>query len=303
MFTLPIPMLLVCTILTSAIHSLLSGYYSKRIAEDSHTIWILNFGRNMSCAVAIAALLASSGGLDAWSLYSLFLGILMAMANVIGSFFSAKALAVGPFAYTMVICSLNSIIPALSGLFWGETVTMVQWCGVLLMVICLALSPDNQQANEPEKHTNAKWLFLCLIAMVCSGATGVLQKLHQSSPHNEETGALLLSCFAISVIVSAIMLARTSHKTEKLHPAKNRRLAVVWGIPCMAGCVLAFPHTINLFLSGKLDAVILFPLINLLPMLISMISGVFLFREKLSTRRMCGVGIGILAVICISGIF
>lgn len=301
MLTLPIPVLLVCTILTSWINSVLGGYYSKRIHGGRRTLWIYNFGRSVCCAGAIAILLAWSGGLKTWSLYSMLLGLLMGMADVWGLAANLKAFAVGPFSYTTVIISLSSVIPALSGLFWGETVTMVQWCGVLLMIVCLILSPEHQVGQEPEKQANAKWLLLCLIAAVSSGATGVLQKLHQNSVHSEETGALLLSCFAVSALMSAVMLARASR--ANCPPPNNSRPAVVWGIPCLAGCVFAFPHTINLFLSGKLDAVILFPMINLLPMLLAMVSGIFLFREKLSVRRWCGVGAGILAAVCISGIF
>lgn len=301
MLNLPIPVLLTLTILTGWLNSMLGGYYSKRIHGGGRTLWIYNLGRSVCCGGMIAVLLAWSGGLHTWSLYSVLLGLLMGMADVWGLAANLKAFALGPFSYTTVIVSLSSVIPALSGLFWGETVTAVQWCGVLLMLICLVLSPEYATGRGPKKQIGAKWLLLSLIAAVASGATGVLQKLHQNSAHSEETGALLLSCFAVSALLSAGTLARTARTRES--PTMHQRPAVLWGIPCLAGCVFAFPHTINLFLSGKLDAVILFPLINLLPMLLAMVSGIVLFREKLSPRRWCGVCAGILAAVCISGIF
>lgn len=299
MLNLPVPLLLALTILTSWLNSMLGGCYSKRIHGGGRTLWRYNLGRSVCCGGMIAVLLAWSGGLHTWSLYSVLLGLLMGMADVWGLAANLKAFALGPFSYTTVIVSLSSVIPALSGLLWGETVTAVQWCGVLLMLICLVLSPEYATGSEPKKQVGAKWLLLSLIAALASGATGVLQKLHQNSTHSDETGALLLSCFVVSALLSAGMLARTARTQE----APHGRPALLWGLPCLAGCVFAFQHTINLFLSGKLDAVILFPLINLLPMLLAMLSGLVLFRERLSLRQWCGVCAGILAAVCISGLF
>ena len=54
-----------------------------------------------------------------------------------------KAFDIGPFSYTMVIASLSTIIPALSGFFFfNETISVVQIIGMILMVICFIFSVD-----------------------------------------------------------------------------------------------------------------------------------------------------------------
>ena len=183
MFSLPIPVLLTVTILANWLYSLLSGYFPKKVASGARALWFFNLVRNLCCGVTILVILLCSGGLGAWSLFSVLLGLLMGLANVWGMAANMKAFAVGPFSYTTVIFSLSAVIPALSGLCFGETVSPVQWCGILLMIVCLVLSPEQQSGAARKPKANAGWLILCLTAAALNGLTGVVQKLHQSLLH------------------------------------------------------------------------------------------------------------------------
>lgn len=300
MFSLPIPILLVITVIASWLNSLICGFFPKRVSSDDGAIDAFNLLRNLFCAAGVALLLSLSGALGSVSLFTVALGVLMGLANIFGALAHLKAFAIGPFSYTTVIVSLSAIIPALSGLFFGESVSAVQWVGVALMVLCLFLSPE--KAEGEQKKVNAKWMILSLVSAALSGVTGIIQKVHQNSEHADEMGALLISTFAVSAVISAFMLlfGKNKRKVGALDSVMRRPL--FWILPIVGGCVFAFPHTINLFLSGQLKSVIFFPIVNLCPMLVSMLSGMFIFRERLSRRRWAGVAVGILSTVLLAGI-
>lgn len=300
MFSLPIPILLVITVIASWLNSLICGFFPKRVSSDDGAIDAFNLLRNLFCAAGVALLLSLSGALGSVSLFTVALGVLMGLANIFGALAHLKAFAIGPFSYTTVIVSLSAIIPALSGLFFGESVSAVQWVGVALMVLCLFLSPE--KAEGEQKKVNAKWMILSLVSAALSGVTGIIQKVHQNSEHADEMGALLISTFAVSAVISAFMLlfGKNKRKVGALDSVMRRPL--FWILPIVGGCVFAFPHTINLFLSGQLKSVIFFPIVNLCPMLVSMLSGMLIFRERLSPRRWAGVAVGILSTVLLAGI-
>lgn len=300
MFSLPIPILLVITVIASWLNSLICGYFPKRVSSDDGAIDAFNLFRNLFCAAAIAILLALSGALGSVSLFTILLGVLMGLANIFGALAHLKAFAIGPFSYTTVIVSLSAIIPALSGLFFGESISAFQWVGVALMALCLFLSPEKGEGEQ--KKASVKWMILSLISAALSGITGIIQKVHQNSEHADEMGALLISTFAVSAVISAVMLAFRKKKGKIGAFDSVMHKPIFWILPIVGGCVFAFPHTINLFLSGKLDSVIFFPIVNLCPMLVSMLSGMLIFRERLSLRRWAGVAVGILSTVLLAGI-
>ena len=176
----------------------------------------------------------------------------------------------------------------------------------------LNLSTFEEDAYEKdEKKASFRWLILCGISAAASGFTGVCQKIHQSDALGvkAEMGALLLSAFAVSAIFFAVMTLvheskrkREAKKVTDKAPIPTSRFGLVSGMAVLCGAVFAFLHTINLGLAGRLPAIIMFPLVNLGPMIVIMVTGIFLFRERLSVRRWIGMGVGIASIVLLSGV-
>ena len=131
----------------------------------------------------------------------------------------------------------------------------------------------------------------------------IFQKIHQNSVHKGELAPFLISCFAVSTIVSAVMYTKESIRFKKLNlqPQPINRLAL-WFLPIISGLAFSFPHSLNLFLAGTLPSAVMFPVVNLCPMLLSMITGMIIFHERLSKSRWLGLIIGIIATVLVSGI-
>lgn len=302
MFSLPIPLLIVLSVIASALIGILRGKYAKSYPMSGVYLWRFNFYQNIFCFLSILLIYLFSGTKFSFSVFSVLLGAALAVANILSLEGVLQAQACGSFAYTSVIVALSAIIPSMSGpVLFGEKVTVSQFAGIGLMIICIILSPGNDGVER--RAVNLKWLLFCTVAFVFSGAVGVVQKIHQNNAaHKAEMPALLLTCFFVSFALSGIRLITERGRMKKSGESLNKLTLAVLLFPAVSGLCFAFPHTINLFLSGRLASVVFFPTINLCPMLLTMLYAVFGFKERLTAKQWAGIAVGILSTVFVSGI-
>lgn len=302
MFSLPIPLLIVLSVIASALIGILRGKYAKSYPMSGVYLWRFNFYQNIFCFLSILLIYLFSGTKFSFSVFSVLLGAALAVANILSLEGLLQAQACGSFAYTSVIVALSAIIPSMSGpVLFGEKVTVSQFAGIGLMIICIILSPGNDGGER--RAVNLKWLLFCTVAFVFSGAVGVVQKIHQNNAaHKAEMPALLLTCFFVSFALSGIRLITERGRMKKSGESLNKLTLAVLLFPAASGLCFAFPHTINLFLSGRLASVVFFPTINLCPMLLTMLYAVFGFKERLTAKQWAGIAVGILSTVFVSGI-
>ena len=302
MFSLPIPLLIVLSVITSALISILRGVYSKSYPMSGTYLWRFNFYQNIFCFSAILLIFLFSSAEFNFSVFSVLLGALLAVTNILSLEGILKAQACGSFAYTTVIVALSAIIPSMSGpVLFGEKVTFSQFVGIALMVICILLSPGKDEGGK--RGVSLKWLLFCAAAFVFSGAVGVVQKIHQNNAaHRAEMPALLLTCFFVSFVLSGIKLFIERGRMKRKGESLNKLTPAIVLFPAVTGLCFAFPHTINLFLSGRLASVVFFPTINLCPMMLTMLYAVFGFRERLTAKQWAGIVVGVLSTVFVSGV-
>lgn len=302
MFSLPIPLLIILSVIASALIGILRGKYAKSYPMSGVYLWRFNFYQNIFCFLSILLIYLFSGTEFSFSVFSVLLGALLAVANILSLEGLLQAQACGSFAYTSVIVALSAIIPSMSGpVLFGEKVTFSQFAGIALMVICILLSPAKDEGDK--RLFSLKWLLFCAVAFVFSGAVGVVQKIHQNNAvHKAEMPALLLTCFFVSFALSGIRLITERGRMKKSGESLNKLTLAVLLFPAVSGLCFAFPHTINLFLSGRLASVVFFPTINLCPMLLTMLYAVFGFKERLTAKQWAGIAVGILSTVFVSGI-
>lgn len=302
MFSLPIPLLIILSVIASALIGILRGKYAKSYPMSGVYLWRFNFYQNIFCFLSILLIYLFSGTEFSFSVFSVLLGAALAVANILSLEGLLQAQACGSFAYTSVIVALSAIIPSMSGpVLFGEKVTVSQFAGIGLMIICIILSPGNDGGER--RAVNLKWLLFCTVAFVFSGAVGVVQKIHQNNAaHKAEMPALLLTCFFVSFALSGIRLIIERRRMKKSGESLNKLTLAVLLFPAVSGLCFAFPHTINLFLSGRLASVVFFPTINLCPMLLTMLYAVFGFKERLTAKQWAGIAVGILSTMFVSGI-
>ncbi len=291
---LPTLALLAITIVTSSLTGITKNMFTKSVSQSTLGTWFYVLFQSIACAVLIPIL---SGGFGTFSVYSMLTGILFGAVCCGQVITLLKALPLGPFSYSMVIVSLATLIPTLSGPFFGETITLSQGFGIVLMVLCVVFSTDKKK--EDDRKANAKWLVWCLVSTVLNGMIGVLQKVHQASPHKDELPVFLVSSFVFSAVLCAVMVAVEHKRSPVKEPVPFNKKGVL--IPLLGGITLAFPHAINLHLAGIMPAAVMFPLVNICPLMLTTLIAATVFRERLSVRRWIGFAIGVVSTLFVSG--
>lgn len=244
----------------------------------------------ISSFVAVIVLLMW-GGVEKVSGFTLLLAVFFGIITAVYQVVNLKALELGPVSYTTVIISLSTLIPALSGaIFWKEKLGIAQIVGMVLLVICLFLSVD---FRDKEKKASVAWLIYCLIAFVCAGGIGVMQKIHQTSNYKSEVNAFLIVAFLCSFIYSGILFLWIYGMNRKSAVTKSTKEATskwwLWGILLIvSGVAIALNNKLNLILSGLMDSAVFFPLVNGGGLVLTTLAGVIFFKEKLSVLQWIG---------------
>ena len=238
-------------------------------------------------------------GFSAISSYSLWLGIVFGMLTVMQVVGMMIAFQTGPMSFTVVIVNFSTVITALSGvMFWDEKIKLLQIFGVVLSLISFVFAVEKKAA---EKQASFKWLIFCLLAMLSTGSIGLLQKVHQTSIYKGEAdGFLLVSfiCLTITSFACMEVLKRKEKVTLLPQEAKTQTWLLII-IMLITGVFIAVPNKLNLYLSGIIDAVIFFPLVNGGNLLLSTLVAFVAFKEKLSKKQWVGLLLGISSFACL----
>ncbi|MBQ8598047.1 MAG: hypothetical protein IJ409_11910 [Lachnospiraceae bacterium] len=295
--------LLAITMAASLVCCITLNYITKEFENSAAARHIFNV---ITSVVAAVTLFALSGSMKA-SRFTVILAIVFGLTTAIQRVTHLQALEMGPFSYTSVIVSLSMLIPTLSGAaVWGESIHIIQIIGIALMIGCLVLSVD---FSGEQKKSSLKWLFFCGLAFIGCGAIGVMQKWHQNTAYKEELNQFLVIAFITSAVYSAIsvVIAKKSSKPQvqaENAPAKKKLLStapVILMIFC--GICIAVNNILNLYLSGAMDSAVFFPVVNGGGLILTTLSALVLFKEKLSTKRWIGILLGIIAVILLCNPF
>lgn len=258
---------------------------TKKKLNSTSAVLSFNMLVYMICTVAFGALLFA--GTISW--YTVGLGILFGLVTSLAGVYTLLALTKGPMHLTLLFTTSSMILPAMSGIFWGEQLSIAKLVGICVLLVFLYLSF--------EKNTSVKiggaWFCYCLLAFLFQGAIGILQKIHQEHAYKEESAAFLFVAFVVGEI---FCLMRNKGKIDKVILDKK---ALGIGLLC-GGCTFAMNH-INLKLSGILPSQLFFPLINGIPIVLSSLVSILVFHEKLTKRQTVGLIGGILSLcaICI----
>lgn len=239
------------------------------------------------------------GGFGQISAFSLLLGIAFGTLIFLNGFFSFLAFASGPWSYTFLIICLSMLMPTFSGaVFWQEHITLQQYIGTALVVLCFLLSVEKV---KDEKKANLKWIIFTAIAYLTSGSVGIMQKIHQSSAHADELNGFLIVSFAAGAVLSgicAIIFTRTEGFED--HNLTSKEMVSSFAMFIIIGTATATMHKLNLYLSGVMDAAVFFPVVNGGPLILTSLIAFTVFKEKLSKKQWVGLVIGAVAVLLLT---
>ena len=256
-------------------------------------------------SVVAAVILLLWSGVGSISGFTLWFGVLFGAVTAIQTIANVSAVNCGPMSYTSIFVSFSVLISALSGaLIFGEArLELIQKVGIFLMLVSILLSANGKGDG---KRINLKWLVLSFIAFLLTGAIGIMQKVHQTSAYKGELSAFLVISFITSALISLIfaLITRRKEGVETGSESNGKKIAVsILGIMALAGLCVAANNKFNLYLSGALPTAIFFPIYNVGILVLTMLSAIVIFKERLLLKQWIGVAIGIISVVCIRNPF
>ena len=276
---------IILSVLSSVLDNALNNYAGKRFSDKDSVVKSfqqLAFGACFLICFVLACF-------EKASLYSILLGVLFGIMTFVGRRFWILAMAEGPMHITILVTTASMLIPTLSGvLFFGEDFSAFKLIAVVFLIVFLYLA----SATKSGGGVNGKWFLFCGLSFLGTGLVGVLQKVHQSSPHSGEFYSFLASAFLISVMITFLLNRPRNGEKEKM-PSRMYWFALVSGI-----CVFAM-YAINTKLSGVLPSQLFFPLINGSNVIFSSVVAVVIFKERLSAKQIVGMIGGMLSLVAI----
>ncbi|MBQ3140955.1 MAG: EamA family transporter [Clostridia bacterium] len=265
----------------------------KKIGVDFKST--AQFLRLNALSFATAALVALSiSGFDFKSLagvspFSAMMACLFALSIITTYLAQCKALSLGTTSSTMMIYSCGFLIPVFfSAAVYGETVSAVDGIALLLLLMAIFL------IITPKKNARLsfKWILLSVISMIGSGTTAILQKVHQRSLFADE----FLSMSVCEFLIAGVLLFLLSTVLPKKEISAAER-SHEWKIGVLNGVFLGALSLLNLKLSGKLPAIVVFPVYNVGNIILSGLLGAVLYREKNTKKEILGFAVGCVAIL------
>ncbi len=298
---IPVGVLLVISLIFNTATSVTKKFYNKTAPAGRESNWFYNTCMGIACLVFILIFSINPAASDPFasitdfSLVSAGLGVLFGILVLAQSYTYMWALEIGPFSYTSVIVSLASLIAAVSGLFFGESIDIFQYIGMGIMVFCIIFSTDK---NNGSRKSSVKWLLVALVSCLTNGFVGVMQKIHQSTEYKGQSTAFLVTAFAFMTVVSALiwLYERKKAGEKRFDPdAKQISFALV------SGATFAVPHVANLYLAGAMPSAVFFPIINTGGLILTLLAATLLFKEKLTRLQWLGIVLGLISSLFVSG--
>ena len=293
-----IPILFAVTLVATVFASTYNAVYVKKRNANVSDLFLVNAGFGIFCSLTLLCL----GGFSIQlSLYSTLLGAFFGLVTTLFSVTQQSAIKKGPYGLTCIIINGSTAITALSGaVFFSERLTFFKVAGMVCMLACIFLSTENK---KDDKKTSFKWLLLCVFAMLLSSSVGLTQKIHQSSDYRQELIGFLIVAFAVSTVFSIIVyfIKRNTEIRAGTHVAfepNARSVGYLMSVMGLVGICIGLENAINLYLSGVVESVVFFPVVNGVPLMASLIVSFVFFKEKLSPKQIAGLVFGLVAIAC-----
>ena len=281
---------LLLSILTSVIVVAYFKLFDKYNVNTFEAI-VVNY---LVCAT-MGNLLAETPGIttafwnEDWFKYTLILGFLF-----ISVFYSIAQTAqkIG-VSVSMVAAKLSVAIPVIFALFiHNETLGVLKVAGILVSLIAVYFISQNSSS----KNNNAGLWYLPLYVFLGSGLIDtILNHINKTYIPPFNTNHILSFVFLSAFVLGALLLVYQLVSAKKMLSIKSIGWGIALGIPNYM-CMYFLLKTLGAFT----EASIVLPINNIGIVMASTLTGVFVFKEHLSTFNKIGLMLAIASIVILS---
>ena len=215
-----------------------------------------------------------------------------AVFSVVYQISYTKALIIGNVSLTVLIVNFALIINILvSYLFFGDSISGVRFVGILLTVIVFLLSVDKKEGKSKKVKL---WVTLALVAMLCSAAGSIIQKVLSESSFANYNRAYTSASYFVAAILTYLAYITLKSKGER-KTFKIGKTAIIFSM--LTGVCLALYVMLNIYALSVVEGTFLFPTYSGGFIILSSVAGVILFKDKLNIKQILGLVIGVIAIV------
>ena len=229
-----------------------------------------------------------------------WLTIIYAVSMVMAQVCLMKAVELGSVSISSLIYYCGLIIALLFGcIYYQEKVNALHILGVVLILGSFFLS-----VKKDNRKMSLAWAIAAFGGFLFGGLMGVWQKIFRyeypqySSDNFMQASFLLMLVF--SFLIVAICGIRQGGEIKKT--AERKETKKQWKKVCLIvslGVTMALINKINVFLSGELPTIIVFPCIYGGGIIASSLLSMWICKEKSSRLQKISMAVGIIGIICI----
>jgi drug/metabolite transporter (DMT)-like permease len=222
-----------------------------------------------------------------WFLLSLVIGVLF----IITFFLLSRSASTAGLAITAVASRMSVLLPVIAGfLLYGDALTIPKVIGIILAIgaFFLIFKPEGQVALNVKRIVLPTMLFLGI------GTNDIIMKYIEHHYLVGDESLMLTAVFLISFIIGIIVLLVRNIKKQQQLSFKSLYTGFLLG-SLNFGATYFFIRSMM-----KIESTLLFPGVNVGIVVLSSLTGLVFFRERLTAVNWIGIFTAIMAIVIIS---
>jgi len=253
---------------------------------NSATLMSTQFAVGSALAV-ISVFIFNDFLVNAWPIF-LILAAVNGTVYLIGSLSRLESLKLIPLSVCQPVVKMDSALAALIGIvILGEAVGLVQALGILLAVVVVWVLSG---AKAGGKSKNFKLgVGLALLTAVFFSVSDFTLKLAMA----QSSRFMFLAVSYSMLFVPSLLLQNKMNRTTKA----KKSTSIKWGVGFGLANFVAFSSLLGALQTGPLSIVL--PLISM-SVPIAVVLSVFIFKEKMTVRRIIGLLLAVAVVVMLS---
>lgn len=287
--------------LMSVLSGSIKGYCGKRVSgftKKADDAMLFNCMRMFFCIVIAFALLAFQGKVYELKVDAVFLCIaalsgISTAVSLVGWLLSVKGSA---YMLVEIFVMLGTVVTLfLSYFFYGESISAVQFIGIILLFISVFIMCSYNRSVKHGKIGAKAWILLIL----CTLAFGMSDFSQKIFTKTFQSGSIAAFNFYTYIVSAAVLLVFYLIFRTKKRP-ETGTIKKALGYMLLMSVFLFFHAFFKTKAALYLPAVYLYPLTNSLALTCSMLMAAVFFKEKLTPKCIFGILLSLASIIIIS---
>ena len=220
---------------------------------------------------------------------SILLGAICGLAFASAVFLTYLAYGSGSFVLTSLILSYGIIINIVYGIWLGETISILGWIAIALIIFSLYFVKGNGKGESIK--ISKKWVICAGLSVIFAGVFSVLQAHQQLVFNNTKDNEFMIVTYAVATLCLLVVGLIKNGKDLKY----TLKHGTLYGVG--AGFVNGMVNLLVLYTYMFADKHFIAPISAGISIIVSFVIAKIIFKEKFSKMQYLGVILGGLAII------